>query len=139
MLEASPFQEAFCKCLWHSALKKKKDRKEPSATQKQLHMDCTFILTWHRLSSQWSSIKRRDFCISQHHSTQKGTQMFKAQVEYTYQQSSIVIELTNQNTSILKEMSRIKVDIKMVYTWIESFYQLSCYVEFPRIGRFLDL
>lgn len=65
--------------------------------------------------------------------------MLKAQVEYTYQQSSIVIELTNQNTSILKEMSRIKVDIKMVYTWIESFYQLSCYVEFPRIGRFLDL
>lgn len=47
--------------------------------------------------------------------------MLKAQVEYTYQQSSIVIELTNQNTSILKEMSRIKVDIKMVYTWIESF------------------
>lgn len=65
--------------------------------------------------------------------------MFRAQVECTYQQSSIVIELTNQNASILKEMSRIKVDIKMMDTWIEPFYQLGCYVEFPRIGRFLDL
>lgn len=36
-------------------------------------------------------------------------------------------------------MSRIKVDVKMAYTWIESFYELGCYVELPRIGRLLDL
>lgn len=63
----------------------------------------------------------------------------RAQAGHTYQQRAVVVELAHQNASILEEVSGVKVDVEVAYSWTEPLHQLGRDIELPRVGRLLDL
>lgn len=57
----------------------------------------------------------------------------------TYQQSAVVVKLSEQHAAVAEEVSRADVAVKVTHVGMQPSVQLSVDVKLPGIGRLLDL
>lgn len=65
--------------------------------------------------------------------------MLVSSKHHTYQQRAVAVEVPYQHAAVLEQVGRIEPDEHVLHTWVQSFHQLGPNVEFPEVGRLLDL